>query len=184
MFEGPSLLPPPPPPPPFPRRPTLGPPNPRPRRRRPSGRYVLAVDRGLRPGCRRQPLTCPPPCPPRPRRAPPSPPACAARARPWSLCTRRTRRARAWSTRTGRSPWLDYAQETGSATVDIITPGSRRRHPGCLVALSHAGGTLPALLWHAAILRPRTPKNVGGRRTRSSRRRPTCTTTRRHRRAG
>ena len=58
-------------------------------------------------------------------------------------------------------PMFDYAHETARAAMDLVTQGTLRRHPGCRVILSHAGGTLPGLLWRAAVFLPRTPYEIG-----------------------
>ena len=45
--------------------------------------------------------------------------------------------------------------------MDLITQGTLRRHPGCKVILSHAGGTLPYLLYRVADALPHTPGSPG-----------------------
>ena len=59
------------------------------------------------------------------------------------------------------APLFDFPHETGRAAMDLVTSGMLRRHPGCKVILSHAGGTLPYLLFRVAVGLPLTPLSVG-----------------------
>ncbi|KAF2230068.1 amidohydrolase family protein [Viridothelium virens] len=64
------------------------------------------------------------------------------------------------------NPWLvqplfDYPHETGRTAMDIITGGVIRDFPQCKIILSHAGGTLPYLVYRAATLLPLMPQPVG-----------------------
>ncbi|KAJ5753790.1 Amidohydrolase 2 [Penicillium nucicola] len=64
------------------------------------------------------------------------------------------------------NPWLpqpmfDYPHETGRAAMDLLTSGVLRDYPGCKVILSHAGGTLPYLIYRAATMLPLMPQTLG-----------------------
>ncbi|KAH6644192.1 amidohydrolase family protein [Boeremia exigua] len=59
-------------------------------------------------------------------------------------------------------PMFDYPHETGRTAMDLITSGRLRQHSGCKIILSHAGGTLPYLIYRAATMLPCMP-NGGGR---------------------
>lgn len=61
-------------------------------------------------------------------------------------------------------PMFDYPHETGRTAMDLITSGRLRQHSGCKVILSHAGGTLPYLIYRAATMLPCMPD--GSKRTR------------------
>ena len=58
-------------------------------------------------------------------------------------------------------PMFDYPHETGRAAMDLIVSSTLRRHSGCKVILSHAGGTLPYLIHRAAGMLPYTPMSIG-----------------------
>ncbi|KAF2636138.1 amidohydrolase family protein [Massarina eburnea CBS 473.64] len=58
-------------------------------------------------------------------------------------------------------PMFDYPHETGRAAIDLLTSGTLARHPDCKIILSHAGGTLPYLIYRTAIVLPHTPVAVG-----------------------
>ncbi|KAI9680443.1 MAG: hypothetical protein M1822_007201 [Bathelium mastoideum] len=58
-------------------------------------------------------------------------------------------------------PMFDYPHETGRAAMDMITAGVVRDSPGCKIILSHAGGTLPYLIYRAAAMLPLMPKPLG-----------------------
>ncbi|CAF9908876.1 MAG: hypothetical protein GOMPHAMPRED_006344 [Gomphillus americanus] len=57
-------------------------------------------------------------------------------------------------------PMFDYPHETGRTAIDMITRGTTRKFSDVKVILSHAGGTLPWLIYRAAML-PFTPMDVG-----------------------
>ncbi|KAJ5302094.1 hypothetical protein PENANT_c008G06398 [Penicillium antarcticum] len=64
------------------------------------------------------------------------------------------------------NPWLpqpmfDYPHETGRAAMDLLTSGIIRDYPGCKIILSHAGGTLPYLIYRAATMLPLMPQTLG-----------------------
>jgi predicted TIM-barrel fold metal-dependent hydrolase len=64
------------------------------------------------------------------------------------------------------NPWLpqpmfDYPHETGRAAMDLLTSGILRDYPGCKIILSHAGGTLPYLIYRAATMLPLMPRTLG-----------------------
>ena len=56
---------------------------------------------------------------------------------------------------------FDYPQETGRTAMSLIVSDTLRSYPGCKVILSHAGGTLPYLIYRAAGMLPVTPMTVG-----------------------
>ena len=58
-------------------------------------------------------------------------------------------------------PMYDYPHETGRAAMDMLVSGTTRRHSGCKIILSHAGGTLPYLIYRAAGMLPHTPMSIG-----------------------
>lgn len=59
-------------------------------------------------------------------------------------------------------PLFDYPHETGRAAIDLILQGRTRQFPHIKFMLSHAGGTLPALVDRVAGLLPHTPMSVVG----------------------
>lgn len=54
-------------------------------------------------------------------------------------------------------PMFDYPHETGRTGMDLILADSLNKFPNCKVILSHAGGTLPYLIYRAAGMLPYTP---------------------------
>lgn len=58
-------------------------------------------------------------------------------------------------------PMYDYPHETGRTAMDLIVSDTLRSYPGCKIILSHAGGTLPYLIYRAAGMLPHTPTSVG-----------------------
>ena len=58
-------------------------------------------------------------------------------------------------------PMFDYPHETGRSAIDLVVSGMMSRHPGCKIILSHAGGTLPYLIYRAAGMLPHTPMKTG-----------------------
>lgn len=59
-------------------------------------------------------------------------------------------------------PMFDYPHETGRAAIDLIVSDTLRTvASGCKIILSHAGGTLPALIYRVAVMMPDTPMSVG-----------------------
>lgn len=58
-------------------------------------------------------------------------------------------------------PLFDYPHETGRAAIDLILQGRTQQFPSVKIILSHAGGTLPALVGRVAGLLPSTPMSVG-----------------------
>ena len=59
-------------------------------------------------------------------------------------------------------PMFDYPHETGKAAIDMITSGTIHDNPDVKVILSHAGGTLPYLIYRVADMLPHTPFNPPG----------------------
>ena len=55
-------------------------------------------------------------------------------------------------------PMFDYPHETGRTAMDLIVNDTLRRYPKCKIILSHAGGTLPYLIYRAAGALPYMPK--------------------------
>lgn len=49
-------------------------------------------------------------------------------------------------------PGFDWPHETGRAAMDLILHGRLRQFPGVKIILSHAGGTLPALVRRATMV--------------------------------
>lgn len=47
-------------------------------------------------------------------------------------------------------PFIDYPHETARTAMDMLSTGTKRDFPDCKVILSHAGGTLPILVFRAA----------------------------------
>lgn len=58
-------------------------------------------------------------------------------------------------------PMFDYPHETGRAAMDLLTSGILQDYPGCKIILSHAGGTLPYLIYRAATMLPLMPRTLG-----------------------
>ena len=59
-------------------------------------------------------------------------------------------------------PMFDYPHETGRTAMDLIlTDTLNTVAPDCKIILSHAGGTLPALVYRVAGMVPHTPFSVG-----------------------
>lgn len=59
-------------------------------------------------------------------------------------------------------PMFDYPHETGRTAIDLITSGALREYcHDCRIILSHAGGTLPALIGRVAGLLPFTAQSIG-----------------------
>ncbi|OJJ46451.1 hypothetical protein ASPZODRAFT_159365 [Penicilliopsis zonata CBS 506.65] len=58
-------------------------------------------------------------------------------------------------------PMFDYAHETGRTAIDLITSGALENAPNCKIILSHAGGTLPYLIYRVAGMIPHTPFTIG-----------------------
>lgn len=56
---------------------------------------------------------------------------------------------------------FDYPHETGRTAMSLLVSNTLRDFPGCKVILSHAGGTLPYLIYRAATMLPVTPMSVG-----------------------
>lgn len=58
-------------------------------------------------------------------------------------------------------PMFDYPHETGRAAMDLIIGNTLRSSPRCKIILSHAGGTLPYLIYRVAGMLPHTPMTIG-----------------------
>ena len=58
-------------------------------------------------------------------------------------------------------PMFDYPHETGRTAMDLIVNHTLQTNPGCKVILSHAGGTLPYLVYRVAGMLPHTPVSIG-----------------------
>ena len=58
-------------------------------------------------------------------------------------------------------PMFDYPHETGRTAMDLITSGRMSQLQHCKIILSHAGGTLPYLIYRAAEMMPLTPFGAG-----------------------
>lgn len=58
-------------------------------------------------------------------------------------------------------PMFDYPHETGRTAMDLIVNDTLRSAPDCKIILSHAGGTLPWLIYRAAEMLPLTPMTIG-----------------------
>lgn len=58
-------------------------------------------------------------------------------------------------------PMFDYPHETGRTAMDMIVSNLMPSIESCKVILSHAGGTLPYLIYRPAIMLPKTPMSVG-----------------------
>jgi predicted TIM-barrel fold metal-dependent hydrolase len=58
-------------------------------------------------------------------------------------------------------PMFDYPHETGRTAMDLIVNNTLRSYPDCKIILSHAGGTLPYLIYRPAGLLPHTPMSIG-----------------------
>lgn len=58
-------------------------------------------------------------------------------------------------------PAFDYPHETGRTAIDLITSHTLQDHAAdCKIILSHAGGTLPALVDRVAGLMPHAPDDI------------------------
>ncbi|KAJ9616545.1 hypothetical protein H2200_000264 [Cladophialophora chaetospira] len=59
-------------------------------------------------------------------------------------------------------PMFDYPHETGRTAMDLILSDTLKSvAPECKIILSHAGGTLPSLIYRPAGMLPYTPFSVG-----------------------
>lgn len=58
-------------------------------------------------------------------------------------------------------PMFDYPHETGRAAIDLICSGRLKTVSECKIILSHAGGTLPYLIYRVAGMLPHTPFKTG-----------------------
>ena len=58
-------------------------------------------------------------------------------------------------------PMFDYPHETGRTAIHLIVSNTLRNYPDCKIILSHAGGTLPYLIYRVADVLPYTPMSVG-----------------------
>ena len=58
-------------------------------------------------------------------------------------------------------PMFDYPHETGRTAMHLILTDTLRTYPDCKIILSHAGGTLPYLIYRAAGMLPHTPMSIG-----------------------
>ncbi|KAJ7067467.1 hypothetical protein C8F01DRAFT_1019166 [Mycena amicta] len=58
-------------------------------------------------------------------------------------------------------PMFDYPHETGRTAIDMILSGTMAKARNCKIILSHAGGTLPYLVYRAAGMLPYTSFGVG-----------------------
>ncbi|KAI9825604.1 MAG: hypothetical protein M1819_000500 [Sarea resinae] len=58
-------------------------------------------------------------------------------------------------------PMLDYPHETCRTAMDLIVNNNIKTYPDCKIILSHAGGTLPYLIYRAAAMLPYTPCDIG-----------------------
>lgn len=58
-------------------------------------------------------------------------------------------------------PMFDYPHETGRAAIDLICSGRLKEVKDCKIILSHAGGTLPYLIYRVAGMLPHTPFTIG-----------------------
>lgn len=58
-------------------------------------------------------------------------------------------------------PMFDYPHETGRTAMDMIVSNLMPSIQSCKVILSHAGGTLPYLIYRPAVILPITPVSVG-----------------------
>ncbi|KAF2104725.1 amidohydrolase 2 [Rhizodiscina lignyota] len=57
-------------------------------------------------------------------------------------------------------PMFDYPHETGHTAIDMIVSGTLKNYaPDCKIILSHAGGTLPYLIYRVAGMIPYTQMN-------------------------
>lgn len=65
-----------------------------------------------------------------------------------------------WVNKSLPQPMFDYPHETGRAAMDLLTSGMLRQCSGCKIILSHAGGTLPYLVYRAAGMLPYTPVSI------------------------
>ena len=59
-------------------------------------------------------------------------------------------------------PMFDYPHETGRSALSLIVSDTLRTAASdCKIILSHAGGTLPTLIYRVAVMMPETPMSVG-----------------------
>ena len=57
-------------------------------------------------------------------------------------------------------PMFDYPHETGRTAMDLIVHDNMRDYPKCKIILSHAGGTLPYLIYRSAGMLPHMPHSI------------------------
>lgn len=57
-------------------------------------------------------------------------------------------------------PMFDYPHETGQIAMDLIVNNTLRAYPGYKIILSHAGGTLPYLIYGPATMLPLPPFSI------------------------
>ncbi|KAI7973004.1 hypothetical protein EIK77_001578 [Talaromyces pinophilus] len=66
-----------------------------------------------------------------------------------------------WVNKNSPQPMYDYPHETTRAAMDLLMNNHLREYPDCKIILSHAGGTLPYLIYRVASILEHTPMTVG-----------------------
>lgn len=66
-----------------------------------------------------------------------------------------------WVNPKSPQPMYDYPHETTRAAMDLIMSNNLREFPDCKIILSHAGGTMPYLIYRVATMLELTPMTVG-----------------------
>lgn len=66
-----------------------------------------------------------------------------------------------WVNPKSPQPMYDYPHETTRTAMDLIMSNNLREFPDCKIILSHAGGTMPYLIYRVATLLELTPMSVG-----------------------
>jgi 6-methylsalicylate decarboxylase len=66
-----------------------------------------------------------------------------------------------WVNKNSPQPKYDYPHETTRASMDMLMNNHMRDYPDCKVILSHAGGSMPHLIYRLASILEHTPMTVG-----------------------
>lgn len=66
-----------------------------------------------------------------------------------------------WVNKSSPQPMFDYPHETTRTAMDLIMNNHLRDYPDCKIILSHAGGTMPYLIYRVASMLEHTPVSVG-----------------------
>jgi predicted TIM-barrel fold metal-dependent hydrolase len=66
-----------------------------------------------------------------------------------------------WINKNSPQPMYDYPHETTRTAMDLVMNNHMRDYRDCKIILSHAGGTMPYLIYRVASILEHTPMTVG-----------------------